>query len=131
MQELVEMIRRDHALLEELEGGDRFDEALAAHRTLLDEVIAPLVDRLGSPATDEWSAAQDLLPDIGAHAEQMEQMVLPRLLSELDEGVLGDATAQLMRRREELGLGTSEPAAMRADAVEEGEDSSRPAGAEP
>jgi hypothetical protein len=129
MQELVEMIRRDHALLEELEGGDRFDEALAAHRTLLDETIAPLVERLGAPATDEWTAAWDLLPDLRAHAEQMEQMVLPRLLSESDEEVLGDATAQLLRRREELGLGTSEPAAMRADAVEEGEDSSRPAGA--
>jgi len=132
MQELVEMIRRDHALLDDLaDAGDdeRFQSALQAHRALLEETIPPLVERLGPPATDEWERALDLLPDVRAHAEQMEQAVLPRLLSELDEEALGDATLEVMRRHEELGLGSSQPAAMRADPIEDGDDSSRPAGA--
>jgi hypothetical protein len=131
MNELVEMIRRDHALLEDLadDGSDRYDEALSAHRQLLDEAVAPLVERLDEPAGQEWQRALDLLPDIRAHAEQMEQAVLPRLLSELSEEDLSDATVEVMRRHEELGLGSSRPAAMRADAIDEGEDSSRPAGA--
>jgi hypothetical protein len=132
VQELVEMIRRDHALLDDLsERGDdkRFREALAAHRALLDQTIAPLVERLDDPAGQEWADARDLLPDVRAHAEQMEQIVLPRLLSELGEEELGDATREVMRRHEELGLGSSRPAAMRADAIEDGDDSSRPAGA--
>jgi hypothetical protein len=131
MNELVEMIRRDHALLEELaaEGSDRYDEALSAHQDLLDQAVAPLVERLGEPAGQEWQEARDLLPDLHAHAEQMEQVVLPRLLSELSEEDLSDATLEVMRRHEALGLGSSRPAAMRADAIEDGDDSSRPAGA--
>ena len=131
MNELVEMIRRDHAFLEELadDGSDRYDEALSAHRQLLDEAVAPLVERLGEPAGQEWQRALDLLPDLQAHAEQMEQAVLPRLLSELSEDDLSDATIEVMRRHEELGLGSSQPTAMRADPVDDRQNSSRPAGA--
>ncbi len=131
MNELVEMIRRDHALLTDLavDGGDRYDEALGAHRELLDQAVAPLVEQLDEPAGQEWEQARDLPPDLQAHAEQMEQVVLPRLLSELTEEDLSDATLEVMRRHEALGLGSSRPAAMRADAIEEGDDSSRPAGA--
>src|SRR5690606_36926821 len=102
--------------------------ALEAHEALLDQTIAPLVDRLDAPASDEWQRAKDLLPDVRAHAEQMEQAVLPRLLSELDEGALSDATREVMRRHEELGLGSARPAAMRADIDDEHGDTSRPAG---
>jgi hypothetical protein len=131
MNELVEMIRRDHALLEDLaaDGGERYDEALAAHRALLDDAVAPLIEQLDEPAAQEWRQALDLLPDVRAHAEQMEQVVLPRLLSELSEEDLSDATLEVMRRHEALGLGSSRPAAMRADAIDAGNDSSRPAGA--
>jgi hypothetical protein len=60
----------------------------------------------------------------------MEQVVLPRLTSELDDGDLSDATREVMRRHEELGLGSADPSAMRADPVDELDgDSSRPAGA--
>jgi len=131
MQELVEMIRRDHALLDDLAGAgddERFESVLRAHRALLDQTIAPLVEPLGPPAADEWARARDLLPDVRAHAEQMEQAVLPRLLSELDEEALSDATREVMRRHEELGLGSSQPAGMREDPIDEGDDSSRPAG---
>ena len=130
MNELVEMIRRDHALLEDLRssGDERFGEALDAHRALLEQTVGPLMEGLDDPAGQEWADALELLPDLQAHAEQMEQIVLPRLLSELTEEDLSDATLEVMRRHEELGLGSSQPAAMRADAIEEGDDSSRPAG---
>jgi hypothetical protein len=56
--------------------------------------------------------------------------VLPRLLSELVEDDLSDATWEVMRRHEALGLGPADPSAMRADPVDDIDgDSSRPAGA--
>ena len=141
MQELVEMIRRDHALLADLATtGDteRYAEVLAAHRVLEERTVGPLADQLGANATDEWDEAKGLLDDaeggdagsLQAHAEQMEQVVLARLLSELDQGDLSDATWEVMRRHEALGLGPADPSAMRADPVDDVDgDSSRPAGA--
>ena len=141
MQELVEMIRRDHALLADLAtkgDTDRYGEVLAAHRALEEGSIAPLADQLGANATDEWDEARELLDaadggdveSLRAHAEQVEQVVLARLLSELDENDLSDATREVMRRHEALGLGPADPSAMRADPVDEVDgDNSRPAGA--
>jgi hypothetical protein len=140
MQELVEMIRRDHAALAGLAAKgdpDRFDEVLDAHRALLVGTVAPLTATLGDGAVAEWEDARRSLDDAGggdvdalrAHAEQMEQIVLPRLLSELDEGDLGEATLEVMRHHEALGLGSSRPSAMRSDLDEDAGDTSRPAGA--
>lgn len=151
MQELVEMIRRDHALLHDLVVPGRSGDAgpvLEAHRTLLDTAVAPLVEALHDERADEeWAIARDQLDaaiaaadsgaapeelrrDLDAHAEQMEQVVLARLLSETDELTLSDQTAEALRAHEALGLGSGRPAAMRATTTGRGGDASRPAGAE-
>jgi hypothetical protein len=140
MQELVEMIRRDHALLDgaaRAGDGERYAAAIAAHRDLLDGTIAPLVKQLGVNAEDEYEEARTLLlhaehgdlEALRSHAEHEEQVVLARLLSELDQSDLSDATREVMRRHEELGLGSADPSAMRATFDEGARDSIRPAGA--
>lgn len=140
MQELVEMIRRDHAHLAELAAAgddERYGDVLAAHRSLEEGTVEPLADQLGVNALDEWEEARRHLDAalagdraaLAAHAEQMEQVLLPRLTAELDEADLSDATRELMRRHEELGLGPAAPSAIHADPVDDVGDSSRPAGA--
>lgn len=151
MQELVEMIRRDHALLHDLVVPGRSSEAgpvLEAHRTLLDTAVGPLVEALHDDGADrEWALARAQLDaaieaagsgtdpealrrDVETHAEQMEQVVLARLLSETDEEALSDQTASALRAHEALGLGSGRPSAMRASTTGRGGDASRPAGAE-
>jgi hypothetical protein len=139
MQELVEMIRRDHARLSDLADAgddDAYGAVLEAHRTLLEGTIAVLVEPLGVNAVDEWEEARGLLDEaesdrsaLRGHAEQMEQVVLPRLLSEVGQEDLSEATVEVMRQHEALGLGSSGPSAMRASIDEDAEDTSRPAGA--
>lgn len=146
MQELVELVRRDHALIDDLVAGRATVDApapladvLRAHLDVLDVGVGPALRSLGRAAQDEWLAARadlqraidvpgEAAAALRAHAEQMEQVVLPRLLAEADEGELADLTAAALRRHDELPLGPTRPAAMRAEVTDRGPDSSRPAG---
>lgn len=149
MQELVEMVRRDHALIHQLVATGSSEETgvlLRAHREFLDATVALLIEELEDDlAADEWQVARgeldravelverdepadDVRAAVDGHAEQMEQVVLARLLSETDEGALTDRTASAMRLHESLGLGSGRPSAMRAEATTFGDGRAGPAG---
>lgn len=169
MQELVDLVRRDHAEIDHLaEGLDHPGRAgaaltdlrvrLDAHLALLDAVIGPSVGRRSSAAQDEWEAARsDLVAAIGAAgllagngpgdgndprtvdelraavraaAEQLEQVVLPRLLDESTEEELGDDALAAMRTHDALFPDDSTPRAMRGAVAEDERHPSRPAGSE-
>ena len=68
---------------------------------------------------------------LAGHAEQMEQVVLPRLVGELTEQDLSDLTAEALRSHEALTAEPERPRAMRARITDHGPDPSRPAGAAP
>ena len=152
MQELVEVIRRDHAVLHDQvrDGGTSVGSTIEAELAFLDLCIGPAAVSLGPQAAEEWTVARealleaqrlvdtpsgdgsptsDLADAVRRHAEQMEQVVLPRLLGELDEETLSDLTASALRRHEKLPLTEGEPVAMRAEVTDAGPDPSRPAGA--
>jgi hypothetical protein len=149
MQELVEIIRRDHAAFHDLarDDDDGLGRALQDHLAFLDGCVAPAIEGLGPLARTEWAVAREGLIDarelaerpgrstevseaLAGHAEQMEQIVLPRLVGELSEQDLSDLTAEALRRHDPLAGPPEEPAAMRARITDHGPDSSRPAGAE-
>lgn len=152
MQELVEIIRRDHALLHDRvrEGDPAAGRTIEDHLAFLDLCVGPAAVALGPEAGAEWTTAReallaaqersespphgersvdDVADAVGRHAEQMEQVVLPRLVGELDEETLSDLTVSAVRFHEDLPLSDSAPVAMRAELTDAGPDPSRPAGA--
>lgn len=169
MQELVDLIRRDHAELDhlaaELDQPGRAGRAvtdlrvrLDAHLALLDAVVGPSVGRRSGAAQDEWEAARsDLVAAMGAArmvaeggpgdgadpatvdelrqalraaAEQLEQVVLPRLLEESSEEELSDDAVAAMRTHDALFPEDPTPRGQRAAVAEDERHPSRPAGSE-
>ena len=154
MQELVEVIRRDHAVLHDQvrESDPQVERAIEAHLAFLDQCVAPAIEELGPQAASDWSVAREALLNarelvgspgasrdrvgelaeiVRGHAEQMEQVVLPRLVGQLDEERLSDLTARALEHHGELPLSDGAPVGIRSELTESGPDSSRPAGADP
>ena len=65
MQELVEIVRRDHAVLHDRvrEGTNDVDRAIDTHLAFLDGSVAPAVEALGPLAASEWAVAREALLD--------------------------------------------------------------------
>lgn len=127
---------------------DAMGHALQDHLAFLDVCVGPAVEGLGPLARTEWAVAREGLVDarelagrpgrstevsetLAGHAEQMEQVVLPRLVGELIEQDLSDLTAEALRSHEALTAEPERPSAMRARITDHGPDPSRPAGAAP
>ena len=65
MQELVEIIRRDHAVLHDLarDDADGLGQALQDHLAFLDVCVGPAVEGLGPLTRAEWAVAREGLVD--------------------------------------------------------------------